>query len=84
LLSGFTSSLHSIAARRINAAKLPGDGDSVFRLFYDTVKEAITALEANVHRLAEVSTNIIDQCVAQVCHLHVSMEGYLTTVLREL
>jgi succinate dehydrogenase / fumarate reductase flavoprotein subunit len=59
---------HSIAAQGgINAAKnYQGDGDSVFRLFYDTVKGGdYRAREANVHRLAEVSTNIIDQCVAQ-------------------
>jgi len=59
---------HSIAAQGgINAAKnYQGDGDSVFRLFYDTVKGGdYRAREANVHRLAEVSGNIIDQCVAQ-------------------
>lgn len=59
---------HSIAAQGgINAAKnYKGDGDSVYRLFYDTVKGGdYRAREANVHRLAEVSTNIIDQCVAQ-------------------
>ncbi|WP_298145001.1 fumarate reductase/succinate dehydrogenase flavoprotein subunit [Flavobacterium sp.] len=59
---------HSIAAQGgINAAKnYMGDGDSVFRLFYDTVKGGdYRAREANVYRLAEVSTNIIDQCVAQ-------------------
>ena len=59
---------HSIAAQGgINAAKnYQGDGDSVFRLFYDTVKGGdYRAREANVHRLAEVSTSIIDQCVAQ-------------------
>lgn len=59
---------HSIAAQGgINAAKnYQGDGDSVFRLFYDTVKGGdYRAREANVHRLAEVSANIIDQCVAQ-------------------
>ena len=59
---------HSIAAQGgINAAKnYKGDGDSVFRLFYDTVKGGdYRAREANVHRLAEVSSNIIDQCVAQ-------------------
>ena len=42
-----------------------GDGDSTYRLFYDTIKGGITVLESNVYRLAEVSTNIIDQCVAQ-------------------
>ena len=59
---------HSIAAQGgINAAKnYQGDGDSVFRLFYDTVKGGdFRSREANVHRLAEVSVNIIDQCVAQ-------------------
>ncbi|AXG74026.1 fumarate reductase/succinate dehydrogenase flavoprotein subunit [Flavobacterium arcticum] len=59
---------HSIAAQGgINAAKnYQGDGDSSFRLFYDTVKGGdYRAREANVHRLAELSANIIDQCVAQ-------------------
>ena len=59
---------HSIAAQGgINAAKnYANDGDSVQRLFYDTVKGGdYRAREANVHRLAEVSCNIIDQCVAQ-------------------
>lgn len=59
---------HSIAAQGgINAAKnYQNDGDSVFRLFYDTIKGGdYRAREANVHRLAEVSTAIIDQCVAQ-------------------
>ena len=59
---------HSIAAQGgINAAKnYQNDGDSIFRLFYDTVKGGdYRAREANVHRLAEVSVNIIDQCVAQ-------------------
>ena len=59
---------HSIAAQGgINAAKnYQNDGDSVYRLFYDTVKGGdYRAREANVYRLAEVSTNIIDQCVAQ-------------------
>jgi len=59
---------HSIAAQGgINAAKnYQNDGDSVHRLFYDTVKGGdFRAREANVHRLAEVSVNIIDQCVAQ-------------------
>src|SRR5262245_28167966 len=58
---------HSIAAQGgINAAKnYQGDGDSVHRLFYDTVKGGdFRAREANVHRLAEESVNIIDQCVA--------------------
>lgn len=59
---------HSIAAQGgINAAKnYRNDGDSVYRLFYDTIKGGdYRAREANVHRLAEVSVNIIDQCVAQ-------------------
>ncbi len=59
---------HSIAAQGgINAAKnYQNDGDSVYRLFYDTIKGGdYRAREANVHRLAEVSTSIIDQCVAQ-------------------
>ena len=59
---------HSIAAQGgINAAKnYQGDGDSVYRLFYDTVKGGdYRSREANVYRLAEVSANIIDQCVAQ-------------------
>ncbi|SFE88835.1 fumarate reductase/succinate dehydrogenase flavoprotein subunit [Thermoflexibacter ruber] len=59
---------HSIAAQGgINAAKnYQNDGDSVFRLFYDTIKGGdFRAREANVYRLAEVSVNIIDQCVAQ-------------------
>src|SRR5438552_3780812 len=59
---------HSIAAQGgINAAKnYQGDGDSVFRLFYDTIKGGdFRSREANVFRLAEVSAAIIDQCVAQ-------------------
>ena len=59
---------HSIAAQGgINAAKnYKNDGDSVYRLFYDTIKGGdYRAREANVHRLAEVSVNILDQCVAQ-------------------
>ena len=59
---------HSIAAQGgINGAKnYPNDGDSVYRLFYDTVKGGdYRARESNVYRLAEVSSNIIDQCVAQ-------------------
>ena len=59
---------HSIAAQGgINAAKnYQNDGDSVYRLFYDTVKGGdFRARESNVHRLAELSVNIIDQCVAQ-------------------
>ncbi len=59
---------HSIAAQGgINAAKnYPNDGDSIYRLFYDTVKGGdYRSREANVYRLSEVSNNIIDQCVAQ-------------------
>ena len=59
---------HSIAAQGgINAAKnYQNDGDSVYRLFYDTIKGGdYRAREANVYRLAQISTNIIDQCVAQ-------------------
>src|SRR5881394_2321797 len=59
---------HSIAARGgINAAKnYRNDGDSIFRLFYDTVKGGdFRAREANVYRLAQISVEIIDQCVAQ-------------------
>src|SRR6202034_1572278 len=59
---------HSIAAQGgINAAKnYHSDGDSVFRLFYDTVKGGdCRSREANVYRLAQISVNIIDQCVAQ-------------------
>src|SRR5205823_3529956 len=59
---------HSIAAQGgINAAKnYQNDGDSIYRLFYDTIKGGdFRSREANVHRLAQVSVNIIDQCVAQ-------------------
>lgn len=59
---------HSIAAQGgINAAKnYPNDGDSIYRLFYDTIKGGdFRAREANVYRLAQVSNNIMDQCVAQ-------------------
>src|SRR5437660_28259 len=59
---------HSIAAQGgINAAKnYPNDGDSIYRLFYDTIKGGdFRAREANVYRLAQVSGNIIDQCVEQ-------------------
>src|SRR5262244_3914480 len=59
---------HSIAAQGgINAAKnYQNDGDSIFRLFYDTVKGGdFRARESNVYRLAQISVNIIDQCVAQ-------------------
>lgn len=72
---------HSIAAQGgINAAKnYQNDGDSVFRLFYDTVKGGdYRAREANVHRLAEVSSNIIDQCVAQGVPFAREYGGYLS------
>ncbi len=71
---------HSIAAQGgINAAKnYQNDGDSVYRLFYDTVKGGdFRAREANVHRLAEVSRNIIDQCVAQGVPFAREYGGYL-------
>ncbi len=71
---------HSIAAQGgINAAKnYQNDGDSVWRLFYDTVKGGdFRAREANVHRLAEVSVNIIDQCVAQGVPFAREYGGYL-------
>ena len=71
---------HSIAAQGgINAAKnYPNDGDSVHRLFYDTVKGGdYRSREANVHRLAEVSVNIIDQCVAQGVPFAREYGGYL-------
>ncbi|MBN1650941.1 MAG: fumarate reductase/succinate dehydrogenase flavoprotein subunit [Bacteroidales bacterium] len=71
---------HSIAAQGgINAAKnYPGDGDSIYRLFYDTVKGGdYRAREANVYRLAEVSNEIIDQCVAQGVPFAREYSGYL-------
>lgn len=71
---------HSIAAQGgINAAKnYRNDGDSVYRLFYDTIKGGdYRAREANVHRLAEVSVNIIDQCVAQGVPFAREYGGYL-------
>ena len=71
---------HSIAAQGgINAAKnYQNDGDSVFRLFYDTIKGGdYRAREGNVHRLAEVSVNIIDQCVAQGVPFAREYGGYL-------
>jgi succinate dehydrogenase / fumarate reductase flavoprotein subunit len=71
---------HSIAAQGgINAAKnYRNDGDSVFRLFYDTVKGGdFRAREANVYRLAEVSMAIIDQCVAQGVPFAREYSGYL-------
>lgn len=72
---------HSIAAQGgINAAKnYQNDGDSVYRLFYDTVKGGdYRAREGNVHRLAEVSVNIIDQCVAQGVPFAREYSGYLS------
>lgn len=72
---------HSIAAQGgINAAKnYQNDGDSVYRLFYDTVKGGdFRAREANVHRLAEVSNEIIDQCVAQGVPFAREYGGHLT------
>ncbi len=71
---------HSIAAQGgINAAKnSQNDGDSVYRLFYDTVKGGdFRAREANVYRLAQVSTNIIDQCVSQGVPFAREYGGYL-------
>jgi succinate dehydrogenase / fumarate reductase flavoprotein subunit len=71
---------HSIAAQGgINAAKnYPNDGDSVWRLFYDTVKGGdYRAREANVYRLAEVANNIIDQCAAQGIPFAREYGGYL-------
>ena len=70
---------HSIAAQGgINAAKnYPNDGDSVYRLFYDTIKGGdYRSREANVYRLAEVSNSIIDQAVAQGVPLHANILGY--------
>ena len=72
---------HSIAAQGgINAAKnYPNDGDSVWRLFYDTVKGGdYRAREANVYRLAQVSNNIIDQCVSQGVPFAREYGGYLS------
>ncbi len=71
---------HSIAAQGgINAAKnYQNDGDSIYRLFYDTVKGGdYRSREANVYRLAEVSVNIIDQCVAQGVPFARDYAGYL-------
>ena len=71
---------HSIAAQGgINAAKnYQNDGDSVYRLFYDTVKGGdFRSRESNVYRLAQVSTNIIDQCVAQGVPFARDYGGYL-------
>ena len=71
---------HSIAAQGgINAAKnYPNDNDSIYRLFYDTIKGGdYRSREANVYRLAEVSNNIIDQCVAQGVPFAREYSGYL-------
>jgi succinate dehydrogenase / fumarate reductase flavoprotein subunit len=71
---------HSIAAQGgINAAKnYPNDGDSIFRLFHDTIKGGdFRSREANVYRLAQVSNNIIDQCVAQGVPFARDYAGYL-------
>ena len=71
---------HSVAAQGgINAAKnYQNDGDSVYRLFYDTIKGGdFRSREGNVHRLAEVSVNIIDQCVAQGVPFAREYSGYL-------
>jgi succinate dehydrogenase / fumarate reductase flavoprotein subunit len=71
---------HSIAAQGgINAAKnYPNDGDSIFRLFHDTIKGGdFRAREANVYRLAQISNNIIDQCVAQGVPFARDYAGYL-------
>jgi len=71
---------HSIAAQGgINAAKnYPNDGDSIYRLFYDTIKGGdFRSREANVYRLAQVSNNIIDQCVAQGVPFAREYGGYL-------
>jgi succinate dehydrogenase / fumarate reductase flavoprotein subunit len=73
---------HSIAAQGgINAAKnYRNDGDSIFRLFYDTVKGGdFRAREANVYRLAQISVNIIDQCVAQGVPFAREYGGHLDT-----
>ncbi|GAB4232740.1 MAG: fumarate reductase/succinate dehydrogenase flavoprotein subunit [Acidobacteriota bacterium] len=72
---------HSIAAQGgINAAKnYPNDNDSIWRLFYDTIKGGdFRAREANVYRLAQVSNNIIDQCVAQGVPFAREYGGYLS------
>jgi len=73
---------HSIAAQGgINAAKnYPNDGDSIERLFYDTIKGGdFRSREANVYRLAQLSSNIIDQCVAQGVPFARDYAGYLAT-----
>src|SRR5947209_6611460 len=71
---------HSIAAQGgINAAKnYQNDGDSIYRLFYDTIKGGdFRSREANVYRLAEIANNIIDQCVAQGVPFAREYSGYL-------
>ena len=71
---------HSIAAQGgVNAAKnYPNDGDSIWRLFYDTIKGGdYRSREANVYRLAQVSNNIIDQCIAQGVPFARDYAGYL-------
>src|SRR5687767_14852515 len=73
---------HSIAAQGgINAAKnYANDGDSIYRLFYDTIKGGdFRAREANVYRLAQISVNIIDQCVAQGVPFAREYGGLLST-----
>jgi succinate dehydrogenase / fumarate reductase flavoprotein subunit len=68
LLPGFAPAraLHRRAGRHQRRQELSGDGDSIYRLFYDTVKGGdFRSREANVYRLAQISVNIIDQCVAQ-------------------
>jgi len=73
---------HSIAAQGgINAAKnYPNDGDTIYRLYYDTIKGGdYRGREANTYRLAEVSNNIIDQCVAQGVPFAREYSGYLAT-----
>ena len=81
LLSGFAAARpqHRGPGRGINAAKnYHNDGDSVYRLFYDTVKGGdFRARESNVYRLAQVSVNIIDQCVAQGVPFAREYSGYL-------
>ena len=71
---------HSIAAQGgINAAKnYAGDGDSIWRLFYDTIKGGdFRSREANIYRLAQISVNIIDQCVAQGVPFNREYDGLL-------
>src|SRR6059058_6192791 len=73
LLSGSPRRAHSNAAKNYK-----NDGDSIYRLFYDTIKGGdFRAREANVYRLAQVSVNIIDQCVAQGVPFAREYSGYL-------